>query len=243
MLTALGWRDSPPSAAAAGDVVVAAGNRRARVRAEGRRARNAIRTTASPIRSRGCRRPARPSGSPGTWADPEMIAPGSASRPTPMHRARGGGDRRLRPPRVAQPYPGFPAAGRDASGAIFARYCVGCHKIDGDGGTDGPDLSRASGASTTPRRCAAGSPIRSSVNPDAEMPSFGERLSSAAARRDRGISGGASEVSLTYQSGSQMQASPDIANRESVESSNQARAASRTKRIRYGSHRLSRISD
>ena len=26
---------------------------------------------------------------------------------------------------------------------MWARYCVGCHIIDGDGGKDGPELSKA----------------------------------------------------------------------------------------------------
>ena len=39
-----------------------------------------------------------------------------------------------------QPLPGYPPQ-IEAVAAVCARYCVGCHKIEGDGGTDGPDLT------------------------------------------------------------------------------------------------------
>jgi cytochrome c2 len=72
-------------------------------------------------------------------ADPEVIAPGIRPASTADERTtaaivayvRRGGT----PPRV-QP------ATRQAA-VVFAQHCVGCHVIDGDGGTEGPDLSDA----------------------------------------------------------------------------------------------------
>ena len=56
-------------------------------------------------------------------------------------RARGRRDRRLRPPGVAPAVSRLSRSRSRPSAAVFARYCVGCHVIDGDGGTDGPDLT------------------------------------------------------------------------------------------------------
>ncbi len=76
-----------------------------------------------------------------------------------------------------QPYPGF-SPHIETVGAVFARYCVGCHKMDGDGGKDGPDLSQAGAKhdAATLRRWIVDP---EAVDPDAEMPSFGDRLSEA----------------------------------------------------------------
>jgi len=76
-----------------------------------------------------------------------------------------------------EPYPGFGPPTEMAAG-VFARYCIGCHKIDGDGGTDGPDLSHAGSKNDQPtlRRWIVDP---EAIDPDAEMPSFGSRLSGA----------------------------------------------------------------
>jgi mono/diheme cytochrome c family protein len=74
-------------------------------------------------------------------------------------------------------FPNFTATVQTAA-AVFARHCVGCHSIDGDGGTDGPDLSsigRKHGRSELRRWIAD----PESVDPDAEMPAFAKRLSSS----------------------------------------------------------------
>lgn len=75
-------------------------------------------------------------------------------------------------------YPGFDARTETAA-RVFARYCVGCHVIDGEGGTDGPDLS-AIGAERDATFLKRLITDPESVNPDAEMPSFGRRLTPAA---------------------------------------------------------------
>jgi ubiquinol-cytochrome c reductase cytochrome b subunit len=61
---------------------------------------------------------------------------------------------------------------------VYARYCVGCHVIDGDGGRDGPDLSKVGGEHDQAflERLIADP---EAVDPDAEMPSFASRLSPA----------------------------------------------------------------
>jgi ubiquinol-cytochrome c reductase cytochrome b subunit len=110
-------------------------------------------------------------------ADPEVIAPGVRQPPTAVserevaaivayvHRLSRGG------------YPGFDDR-TEAAASVFARYCIGCHVMNGEGGKDGPDLSRigAKHDAATLRRWIA-DPV--SVNPDAEMPSFGRRLTTA----------------------------------------------------------------
>ena len=58
---------------------------------------------------------------------------------------------------------------------VWARYCVGCHIIDGDGGKDGPELSKAGEKHDLPTlKTWITDP--EAVNPDAEMPAFGDRL-------------------------------------------------------------------
>lgn len=76
-----------------------------------------------------------------------------------------------------QPYPGFPPDTETAA-VVFARYCIGCHTIQGDGGTDGPDLTHAGSKhdAATLRRWIEDPEL---VDPDAEMPSFADRLSAA----------------------------------------------------------------
>jgi ubiquinol-cytochrome c reductase cytochrome b subunit len=109
--------------------------------------------------------------------DPEMIAPGL------REPASGRGEREVAAlvayvRKVSrQPYPGFSQATETAS-LVYARYCVGCHVIDGDGGTDGPDLSRigAEHDASYLRQLIADP---ESVNPDAEMPAFRRRLNDA----------------------------------------------------------------
>ncbi len=108
--------------------------------------------------------------------DPEMIAPGPASaagRPETRSPALVAYVHRL----SRQPYPGFPQS-TEAAASVFARFCIGCHTIDGEGGKDSTDLSRIGekrDAAYLQRLIAD----PESVNPKAEMPSFETRLSAA----------------------------------------------------------------
>jgi cytochrome c2 len=74
-----------------------------------------------------------------------------------------------------QAYPGFPEQ-LEVVATIYARYCVGCHVIDGDGGKDGPELSKI-GAKHDAATLRTWIVDPEAVNPDADMPSFGDRLS------------------------------------------------------------------
>jgi mono/diheme cytochrome c family protein len=115
----------------------------------------------------------------GHVTDPEMIAPGLREPPAARSErevaAMVAYVRRI----SRQPYPGFEPTLELAAG-VWARYCVGCHIIDGDGGKDGPELSRAGIKDGKPQDVAT---IRTwiedpeAIDPLADMPSFGKRLS------------------------------------------------------------------
>jgi ubiquinol-cytochrome c reductase cytochrome b subunit len=110
----------------------------------------------------------------GHVADPEMIAPGLREPPTVVSEREAAAMvayvRRL----SRQRYPGFPAH-LERAGTVFARYCVGCHVLDGDGGRDGPDLSHeGSKHDVAALRTWITNP--EAVKPDTEMPPFGKRL-------------------------------------------------------------------
>jgi len=113
----------------------------------------------------------------GHIADPEMIAPGLRDPPAPVREREAAAIlayvRRL----SRESYPGHARRTRMAA-AVYARHCVGCHVIDGEGGSDGPDLSSIGRTHDRPtlRRWIADP---ESVDPDAEMPSFARRLSAA----------------------------------------------------------------
>jgi mono/diheme cytochrome c family protein len=104
-----------------------------------------------------------------------MIAPGMREPPAVVHEREAAAIVAYVRRASREPYPGYPQA-VETSGAIFARYCVGCHKVEGDGGTDGPDLTAIGSEhdAATLRRWIVDPEL---VDPDAEMPSFGDRLS------------------------------------------------------------------
>jgi ubiquinol-cytochrome c reductase cytochrome b subunit len=115
----------------------------------------------------------------GHITDPDMIAPGLREPPA-ARSEREVAAMLAYVRRVSRhPYPGYPA-NVEVAGAVWARYCVGCHKIDGDGGDDGPDLSHAAVKDGQPQDAAT---LRlwiedpEAINPLADMPSFGNRLS------------------------------------------------------------------
>ncbi len=110
----------------------------------------------------------------GHVADPEMIGPGLRDAPSAVNEREAAAmvayTRRL----SRQRYPGFDAD-TEASARIFSRYCIGCHVIDGDGGNEGPDLSQE-GSKRDLATLRRGIIDPEAVDPDAEMPSFGDRL-------------------------------------------------------------------
>jgi ubiquinol-cytochrome c reductase cytochrome b subunit len=109
--------------------------------------------------------------------DPEMIAPGLREPAVVVSEREVAAIVAYARRASLQPYPGF-TPHIETVAAVFARYCVGCHKIDGDGGKDGPDLSHegAKHDAATLRRWIEDPEL---VDPDAEMPSFGDRLTAA----------------------------------------------------------------
>ena len=142
-LTTLGWMDGQiirRRGASAG--LDAARDRRPRVRPDRR-----VRDAAMPPDGMSDPLERMPSTRGPEWlaghiADPEMIAPGLREPPAAVGEREAAAivayvrklSRAARIQAVGAPAPNRPPA-------IFARYCVGCHVIDGEGGEDGPELS------------------------------------------------------------------------------------------------------
>ena len=172
-LTALGWQDRPRTTTPSGqwslrEIAGAAFATKAacnRCHSES--------GLADPLQLSTASRP--PEWISGHVVDPEMIAPGLREPPLLLHEREAAAIlayvRRL----SRGPKPEVPANTVTAA-AVFARHCIGCHVIDGDGGSDGPELSKIGAKHDQPtlRRWIADP---ESVNPDAEMPSFQKRLS------------------------------------------------------------------
>jgi ubiquinol-cytochrome c reductase cytochrome b subunit len=111
----------------------------------------------------------------GHVADPEVIAPGL--RPAPeinpldvaailayLERAKEG------------PTPVLPDQRTRTAAVVFARYCIVCHTVEADGGTDGPDLTRI-GQNRDAAWLKQWITDPAEMNEDAEMPAFGDKLS------------------------------------------------------------------
>jgi quinol-cytochrome oxidoreductase complex cytochrome b subunit/cytochrome c553 len=113
----------------------------------------------------------------GHVTDPEMIAPGLREPPAVITDREAAAIVAYVHQLSRQPYPGFPPHIETAS-TVFARFCVGCHKLDGDGGTDGPDLTHA-GSKHDLRALRLWIIDPEAVNPEAEMPGFARKLSAA----------------------------------------------------------------
>jgi ubiquinol-cytochrome c reductase cytochrome b subunit len=110
--------------------------------------------------------------------DPEMIAPGL--RPAPRVNPRDVDAIVAYVARLSRgdTQPAVPERDR-AAAVIFARHCVGCHRVDGDGGgqgdDDGPDLSRI-GAKQNRLTLRRWITDPESVDPAATMPAFEGKL-------------------------------------------------------------------
>jgi ubiquinol-cytochrome c reductase cytochrome b subunit len=113
----------------------------------------------------------------GHVVDPEMIAPGMREPPITVHEREAAAIAAYARRAARDPYPGYPAT-IEVVAPVWARYCVGCHKIEGDGGTDGPDLTHEGTKHdvATLRRWIEDP---EQVDPDADMPAFGDRLTAA----------------------------------------------------------------
>jgi ubiquinol-cytochrome c reductase cytochrome b subunit len=173
-LTALGWRDTPDGAADASWSLREIGGRTITAAAACTRC-HAGAGMADPLESISLGR--GPEWTTAHAIDPEVIAPGIREPPVQLNEREAAAIAAYVRQLSRAPYPGFPPAVEIAA-TVFARYCVGCHEVDGDGGTEGPDLSHAGRKHdlVALRRWIADP---ESVDPDAEMPAFGKRLSSA----------------------------------------------------------------
>ena len=173
-LTAAGWRDRPASTATAawsvreiGGASLAAGPACARCHVDG--------GAADPLAPGAITRDAQ--WIEGHLLDPEMIAPGLREAPETNEREIAALLAYVARVRRGDTPPALPEQDVTAM-RVFARFCIGCHKLDAgarDGGDDGPGLTgvAAKHDAAALRRWIADP---ESVDPDTEMPSFGSRL-------------------------------------------------------------------
>jgi len=107
--------------------------------------------------------------------DPQMIAPDL--RPVPGGAMTEGQGRSvvayMRRVRAGAAAPTL--AANQAAIAVYGRYCSTCHTIDGEGGTQAPDLSHV-GSRHDAKRLRDWITDPTSVQFDATMPPFGDRL-------------------------------------------------------------------
>jgi ubiquinol-cytochrome c reductase cytochrome b subunit len=173
-LTAAGWRDRPAAIDAAwtireiGGWSLVAQPACTRCHAEG--------AVADPIAPATLARDA--AWIEGHLLDPEMIAPGVREPPESNEREVQAILAYLARARRGDAPPALDATTVTAM-RVFARFCIGCHQVDNgarDGGEDGPNLSDIGNvhAPDVLRRWIADP---EAVDPDAQMPAFGARLS------------------------------------------------------------------
>jgi ubiquinol-cytochrome c reductase cytochrome b subunit len=175
VLTTLGWRDRPARTGGGDRWTLREIGGRMIAQTAGCARCHAVEGIADPLEG-------APSSRGAEWiaghvSDPEMIAPGlrqlPVARPEREVAALVAYVHRVSRTR----YPGFPD-GLQTAASVYARFCVGCHTIDGEGGTDGPDLSKIGSKHDAAymQRLVADP---ESVDPKAEMPSFETRLTPA----------------------------------------------------------------
>jgi ubiquinol-cytochrome c reductase cytochrome b subunit len=117
-------------------------------------------------------------GRPADWLamhveDPTALALGLREAPPGNQHDRAAIVAALARLRAGRPPPLDAAASQIA--VLFSRHCLRCHKMDRVGGSEGPDLTHAgrNGDAAQIERRIADPP---SVDPNAEMPAFGDKL-------------------------------------------------------------------
>jgi ubiquinol-cytochrome c reductase cytochrome b subunit len=171
-LTVLGWRDRPPSMSPPGGWTMREIGGRSLVASQDCARCHSETGIAEPLENTPAARGAE--WLAGHVTDPEMIAPGLREPPTEISDRESAAIVAFVRHSSRQPYPGFPAH-IEAAAVVWARYCVGCHTLDGDGGREGPDLSReGSKHGIDALRRWITDP--EAIDPDADMPAFGKRL-------------------------------------------------------------------
>ena len=174
-LTILGWRDMPESTAAAGQWTLREIGGRQFVANAGCARCHDDGGMADPIDQLPASR--APEWIAGHIADPEMIAPGLREPPGTLSEREAAAIVAYVSRAARSPYPGFDRQ-TEIAAAVYARLCIGCHVVGGEGGHDGPALTRIGAKLPEPAiRQYIADP--EAVNPDAEMPAFGRRLSTA----------------------------------------------------------------
>jgi ubiquinol-cytochrome c reductase cytochrome b subunit len=174
LLTSHGWRDRPRNQSASVWTLREIGGRQF-TQAAGCTKCHSTEGIADPLEASSVSR--GPEWLAGHVEDPEMIAPGLRETPHARNEREVAAIVAYVRKLSRHAYPGFDAQ-TETVGRIYARYCVGCHTIDGEGGTDGPNLSHI-GAKHDADYFRKLIDDPESVNPDAEMPSFGSRLTEA----------------------------------------------------------------
>ena len=175
LLTSLGWRDRPRSEGSTTMWTLREIGGRQMAQSAGCATCHAAEGAADPLESLAASR--GPEWLAGHVEDPQMIAPGLREPPRPIGEREVAAIVAYVRKLSRQPYPGFDTATETAA-TVFARYCVGCHTVDGDGGKDGPDLSHIGAKHDAGYiRHLVADP--EAVNPDAEMPAFRSRLNDA----------------------------------------------------------------
>jgi ubiquinol-cytochrome c reductase cytochrome b subunit len=173
LLTSLGWRDRPRNEASSTSWTLREIGGRQFTQAAGCTRCHSPEGLADPLEALSVSR--GPEWLAGHVEDPEMIAPGLRESPHALGEREVAAIVAYVRKLSRQPYPGFDAQ-TETVGRIYARYCVGCHTIDGEGGKDGPDLSHI-GAKYDVDHFKRLIADPETVNPNAEMPSFDSRLS------------------------------------------------------------------
>ena len=175
MLTTLGWRDSPSTSAAGNAWTLREIGGRGLAERRGCAKCHAPDALADPIEQTPSTR--GPEWISGHIQDPEMITPGLREAPSPPTEREVSAILAYVRRASRTPYVPVPAH-TETVASVFARFCVGCHVIDGDGGKDGPNLSHiGSKRDIAFLRKVIVDP--ESVDPDAEMPPFAKRLTPA----------------------------------------------------------------
>ena len=170
-LTALGWRDRPRNVSREAWTLREIGGRLLAQRS-GCAKCHAPDAVADPLEqttsSRG------PEWIAGHVQDPEMIAAGLREPPAPPTERELAAIVAYARRASRGPYVPVPAHVETVA-FVFARYCIGCHVVDGDGGKDGPELTHI-GSKRDLEFVRKVIIDPESVDPDAEMPSFAKRL-------------------------------------------------------------------
>lgn len=174
-LTALGWMDRPRTAVDATAWTLREIGGRTLTQTSGCATCHAPDGTSDPLELMPSTR--GPEWLAGHIEDPEMIVPGLRKAPAPPGEREVAAMIAYVRKLSRASYPGFDARTETAA-SVYARFCIGCHVVDGEGGSDGPELSSI-GAKHDAAFLARLIADPESVNPDAEMPSFGRRLTAA----------------------------------------------------------------